>query len=286
MLNISEQQLRSWERQGIIPAAEIFSFGDLIALRAFKALRENRIPSKKIGRALESIKHLLPGVPLAEMRLLPDGRRIAVQLAGERMEPITGQLLFNFDPAQSAVKTLAPRPAPPEQRERDAEIWFQRGLAMEETGAPIEHAIEAYEKAIDLNPNAAGALVNLGTIDYRRGKLRSAEQYYQRAATVDPNYALAQFNLGNLYDELGNATGAQKHYHRALELNPDYADAHFNLALLMERNGDIMAAVRHWKSYLRFDNTSSWAEIARRELDKLKQNAVIPGIKGESAPGE
>ena len=51
MLAISEQQLRGWQRKGFIPAADTFSFSDLIALRALQKLRENRIPSKQIGRA-------------------------------------------------------------------------------------------------------------------------------------------------------------------------------------------------------------------------------------------
>jgi len=56
MLAISEQQLRGWQRQGFIPASESFSFSDLIALRALQKLRESRIPSKQIGRALVSLK--------------------------------------------------------------------------------------------------------------------------------------------------------------------------------------------------------------------------------------
>ena len=52
----------------------------------------------------------------------------------------------------------------------EAERYFQQGLSLEETGAPIQDAMAAYEKAIDLNPNAAGALVNLGTILFPRSE--------------------------------------------------------------------------------------------------------------------
>ena len=61
---------------------------------------------------------------------------------------------------------------------------------------------------------------------------------------------------------------------RALSLNPQYADAHFNLALLCERQGDTMRAVHHWKAYLKLDNSGQWADIARRQLERLRQ-AVI-----------
>ena len=71
-----------------------------------------------------------------------------------------------------------------------------------------------------------------------------------------------------------DASEAFDFYGRALALNPHYADAHFNLALLCERQGDTMKAVHHWKAYLKLDNAGQWADIARRQLERLRQ-AVI-----------
>src|SRR6185295_20423387 len=88
-------------------------------------------------------------------------------------------------------------------RVREAESWFQKGLELEETGAPVQEAIAAYQKVLELNAQAAGALVNLGTIYYRQRKFAEAERYYKKAIDADPSYPLAQFNLGNLYDEQG-----------------------------------------------------------------------------------
>jgi len=126
-----------------------------------------------------------------------------------------------------------------------------------------------------LNPEAAGALVNLGTIYYRTRKYPEAEAFYRDAVEADQNYPLAQFNLGNLYDELGRTDEAFVRYRRALALNPDYADAHFNLALLCERIGDNLRAVHHWKLYLKLDRAGEWADIARRQLERLRQETVI-----------
>jgi tetratricopeptide (TPR) repeat protein len=78
-------------------------------------------------------------------------------------------------------------------------------------------------------------------------------------------------DLGNLYDEEGDLVQAQQHYTQALRLNPSYADAHFNLALLCERQGDAMKAVHHWKAYLKLDSSGQWADIARRQLERLRQ---------------
>jgi hypothetical protein len=40
-----------------------------------------------------------------------------------------------------------------------------------------------------------------------------------------------------------------------------------------------MRAVRHWKAYLKIDPGSSWASVAKRELEKLRRATVVRGAK-------
>jgi tetratricopeptide (TPR) repeat protein len=274
---VTERQLQSWEKQDLLAAAAAYSFSELVAIQTLIKLRENRIPPRRIGEALAALRRKLDWVkePLSELRIVSDGKRIAVHLPGEKMEAISGQILFDFDAAGLAnIKSL-----PEKNRSlnplRESETWFQKGLDLEESGAPVDAAVDAYRKALELNPVAAGALVNLGTICYRQRKFAEAERYYRDAVAADPDYPLAQFNLGNLYDEQGRAGEAFAHYRRALQLSPGYADAHFNIALLCERTGDALKAVHHWKTYLKLDHSGQWAEIARRQLARLRE-AVIP----------
>src|SRR5580704_13932164 len=218
--DVSERQLRSWEKQGLVAPREQFGFSDLLALKTLKKLRELRITPKQIQRAITSLKSRLEDVehPLAQLRITAEGRKITVHVGGNMMEPISGQLLLDFD--AKAIEKLRSFPvasrgkpaAEIEARERLAEHWFQRGLALEETGAPVEEAVAAYRKAIESNPGASGALVNLGTIAFRMRKMKDAEEYYTRATDADPDYPLAHFNMGNLYDELGNFEAARRHY--------------------------------------------------------------------------
>ncbi len=278
IVNVTERQLRAWEKQGLVKSGESFGFSDLLALKTLKKLRELRIAPARIQRAVTSLKSKLENIdyPLAQLRITAEGRSITVHVAGDRMEPITGQLLFDFDAKEIEklrsfpVKTEA-APANGSAQERVAEHWFQRGLALEETGAPVEEAVAAYRKAIEANPGAPGALVNLGTIAFRMRKMKEAAGYYQRAIEADPDYPLAHFNLGNLNDELGLLGDARKHYLEAIRLNPRYADAYFNLALLSERNSELLQAIGYWNTYLKLDSTSSWASAARKQLDRLKK---------------
>jgi len=277
-VNVTERQLRAWEKQGLVKPGETFGFSDLLALKTLKRLRELRIAPARIQRAVTSLKSKLEDIdyPLAQLRITAEGRRITVHVAGNRMEPVSGQLLFDFDSNEIEklrsfpVKTEAP-PAGSSGQEQLAEHWFQRGLSLEESGAPIEEAVAAYRRAIEANPKAPGALVNLGTIAFRMRRMKEAAAYYARAIEADPEYPLAHFNLGNLHDEQGLLVDARKHYLEAVRLNPRYADAYFNLALLCERNGELLQAIGYWNIYLKLDSTSSWAGTARKQLDRLKK---------------
>lgn len=273
---VTERQLRGWERQNFISAADSYSFSELVAIQTLIKLRQKHIAPRQIGAALDSLRRKLGWVkqPLSELRIVSNGKKITVQLGGQKMEAVSGQILLDFDAAEVASIKNFPEKKRGANRLRESEAWFQKGLELEETGAPVAEAVEAYEKVLELNPSAAGALVNLGTIYYRQRKFAEAEEYYRQAIEVDATYPLAQFNIGNLYDEQGRTAEALDHYKRALALNPQYADAHFNLALLCERTSDTLKAVHHWKAYLKLDSSGQWADIARRQLERLRQVVI------------
>jgi tetratricopeptide (TPR) repeat protein len=285
LLNIPERQLKSWEKQKLIPPATTYGFRELIALRSLLKLREAHMPAAQIRRAIAAISDKLKHVddPLVQLKLYADSGKIHVEVDGRAMEAESGQLLLNFDEVE--LKRLLEfrakdNPNAERQRRAEAERWFQRGLELEQTGAPLEEVREAYDKALELDPKSAGALVNLGTLHFNSRKWKEAEQFYRQAIEVDPDYALAQFDLANLYDERGDREKALEHYTAALRLSPNYADAHYNLALLYQTANEPMKAVRHWTAYLKLDGSSQWANIARRELTKLRRAAVLPGTRG------
>ncbi len=291
---MTERHLRCWEQQGLIPQQERYALGDLLALRALNSLREKKVPVARVRRSFQSLRARLQHIanPFTELKVFLDGKRIGVHLGGQKMDSLSGQLLLDFDAA--ALQKLRPFTRPenrrPEGRSVDerqkkitaADACFQRGLEIEQTGGPIADAIVAYEQAIALNPQAAGAHVNLGTICFHQRRWAQAEDHYRKAVEADPEYALAQFNLANLYDERGDRLRALTHYHAALRLNPQYADVYYNLALLHQASGDVLQAVQYWSTYLKLDPHSQWSIVARRELAKLKQATVIPGARSLS----
>jgi len=284
LLRLSEKQLRSWERQKLVRPAAAYGFREMVALRTLIKLRASRVPPQQIRRAVLALVRKLRGVedPLTELKLYADGKKIRVELEGRAMEAESGQLLLNFNHGE-LNRLLEFRAKEDPRAEHDtrveAERWFQRGLDMEAAGAPARDVIEAYQKAVEIDPNSAGALVNLGTIYFNSRNLTQAERYYRSATEVDPEYALAHFDLANLYDERGDRVHALEHYLAAIRISPNYADAHYNVALLYQSANQPMKAVSHWTTYVKLDPSSQWTAIARRELDKLRAAAVVRGSR-------
>lgn len=276
------RQLLSWQQQGLIQEKEIYFFEDLLAINALMRLRALGVSPKKLKSAFEKVRERLEDVenPLTELKLFVEGNKIQVQTSGKRMEAVSGQFVLDFDQAEIRRMLTFPgnRRADEEKLRRarmEAEEWFQKGLELEQAGADKREALAAYMKALEYNPGLAGALVNIGTIHFNARNWRESEKHYQRALEVDKDYPLAHFNLANLHEELGRTSLAIQHYKKALELQPTYADAHYNLALLYQTRSRPMEAMRHWRTYLKLDPGSHWAAIAKREMAKLKQDALV-----------
>ena len=288
LLKLDNRQLKSWERHELIPELAEYRFADLLVLKKIARLRAEKAHPRRIRLALAAIREWFADSPdsMRDVQVYKDGRRVRVQIGKQKLEPGSGQLLFDF--AEDEIKKLLQ--LPPSQKSGseiaarlrnkiEADRWFERGLELEQTGAPYEQIIEAYQKASELDPQSAGARVNLGTAYFNGHAWAEAEREYLKALEIDPHYSLAHFNLGNLYDERTDSENALHHYHEALRIHPAYADAHYNLALLYQSLRDVMNAVRHWKAFLKLDSTSTWAQIAKRELAKLEAKTVVPGSK-------
>jgi tetratricopeptide (TPR) repeat protein len=288
-VGLSERQLREWEKAGLIEPAVSYTFTDIVSLRTLARLKASKISTRRMHSMFDTVRKKLREVanPLAELKIDKDGRRIHVQFGTLKMDASSGQLLLDFADAQIRQLLEIPqeqvKARAAERKRREAENWFQRGIELEQTGGPLDQAMDAYKVALALDPVFAAAMVNLGTLYFTARHLDQAEKYYRRAVDANPDYPLAHFNLGNLCDERGDRARALDHYLIALKLDGNYADAHYNLALLYQGRGETLKAVRHWRTYLRLDPQSPWADIARRELRKLYDASIVDGRRSQTS---
>lgn len=285
ILEVPEARLRALARAGFLESQRgpigpvTFGFQDLLLLRTTRGLLESGVPMRKIRRTWGKLREqLAAGLPLTSITVHADGEEIVATDGKQSWRPDSGQVLIEFDTQEIADRaadvaaparpriTLAPRPAaPPESasgasapqvRERDesarwfdpeyrpsADEWYELGCELEATEP--ERAIEAYGKAIALDPELADAHVNLGRLLHMAGERGRAEPHYREAVRLDPADPTPHFNLGVLLEELGRKDEAVLAYKQAILRDPDFADAHCNLGLLLEATANRTEAMRH-----------------------------------------
>ena len=274
ILHITPKQLSGWQRAGLAPISDEFSFFDLIQLKKVRDLRAKRVRSAVIRDSLVAMRKQVAGMenPLLEASAFSMGNRVAFRHDGLSVEPVGGQFVMEFEPV-GAVVSVKVRPI---SQADSAADWFARGVSLEEHPSTHDEAIEVYLKALQFEPTHAAAHINLGTLYYNRQDFASAEKHYRLAIAADPRYALAYFDLGNVLDETGRLDDAIAAYRTAIQLAPTYADAHYNLAIAHERQRQPRQALVHWKTYARLDRMGPWSVHARNQIarilegDKLK----------------
>ncbi len=252
MLGLSVAQLRSYVRAGFLqpargPRGELrFSFQDLVLLRTAQGLVGARIAARRVRAALRKLRGQLPeGRSLRDVHIRAEGDRIVVGDGARKWSPEDGQVLFDFATAELARK-IAPL-ARRAQRELDADGLYERGCDLEE--ADPAAARVAYERALQLDAQHAGARVNLGRLLHEAGDAAGAAQHYAGALRSRPGDSTAAFNLGVALEDLGRRAEAIEAYRQAIAADPGCADAHYNLSRLYEHLGQGAPALRHLRTY-------------------------------------
>lgn len=101
----------------------------------------------------------------------------------------------------------------------NAVLWNKIGLAWHHLMA-IGEARSNYERALQLDPNYADALNNLGATYFAERRYKAAIHYYQRALALSPNSAVYLVNLGTAYFAQGKKDSGADAYRRAFALDP------------------------------------------------------------------
>jgi tetratricopeptide (TPR) repeat protein len=246
-----------------------YTFTDLIALRAARDLLAKKVRLRDLVRAIEKVRAALPKVtrPLSELRIVSDGKRVVVKGSSFSFEPLTAQLVLDFDVKalhDDVVRIL--RPPVGLERARSAYELYVRAVQLDEDPATLDDAEALYRKAVQLDPWLAIAYTNLGNIRFRRGDDEQAEQLYRKALSLEPDQPEAHYNLGYVMLDRGCPTEAIEFFKGTIASDPRFADAYFNLAMAFEQSGQRAKARPCWLRYLEFEPTGTWSEVARKHL--------------------
>ena len=107
----------------------------------------------------------------------------------------------------------------------------------------FDDAINYYNKVLELVPRHTNAHYNLGLIFYKLKDLQKAKNYFQKTTDIQKNYAAAFFWLANTHAELKEYNEAVSFYQKAIEINPNLVTAHNNLGLVFNGLNDFQNAI-------------------------------------------
>lgn len=136
---------------------------------------------------------------------------------------LTGQALHLFEardfPAvEKILRELIERF--PESQESFTWAHNRLGLALVAQGKDYGEAIVSYRKSLEIQPEDAATLTNLGVALVKNGDIAEAIEAYESALRIEPDLAQTHFNLALALRSLGKSEEADDHLQRAAELAP------------------------------------------------------------------
>ncbi|MBS1118566.1 MAG: transcriptional regulator, MerR family [Deltaproteobacteria bacterium] len=294
ILALQESRLRYWMQTGFVgPTVRkggrfYYTFCDLVAVKSAKDLTSTGMPLQKVRKNVEALRKALPDDthPATRLRVCCDGETIVALADDVAFQPIGGQVVMAFNlpsfgehVAQVlSMPRVSPSPdgAPQSIEDSPTEAnggttayrHFVEACAAEDRG-DSQIAEHLFRQAIELEPNMAAALTNLGNLVYRQGELEEARRCYERALQCDPGQPEARYNLANLHEDLGETELAIAELRKVCAAAPEFADAHYNLGIMLAQVGGAAQARHHLERYLELDTASAWAGHARTFLEQI-----------------
>ena len=124
-----------------------------------------------------------------------------------------------------------------------ARAWFSIGFLMLFKKLDREMAINAYDKALRLNPDLVEAYYNRGAAKSTLGQWEAAIADFDVSIARNPDYAQAYYTRSMAKEALGQYEAALAGYDAAIARNPDYAQAYYNRGATKSTLGQYEAAI-------------------------------------------
>jgi tetratricopeptide (TPR) repeat protein len=154
-------------------------------------------------------------------------------------------------PAPPAV-AIAPKPSVPaapaipaarlQDLNRQVDAYVSDGSLKYQHG-DLDGALAADNKALNLNPKSAVALVNRGLVKEAQNDLDGSVTDYSAALQIDPTVASTYYYRGRTRYVTGDLDGALSDYNHALQLDPKNAVAFFDRGMIRLQKDDIDGSI-------------------------------------------
>lgn len=145
-------------------------------------------------------------------------------LAGQRMSDKTARVTTGAPAAPAPIVNLQQKLAELKSivaaDPANFKAWVALGNEYFDSNQFMD-AIEAYDKALEIQPNSPDVLTDQGVMFRRLGWFDRAIENFSRANELAPNHATSLYNLGIVYRyDLQDLEKAQEIWTRFLEISP------------------------------------------------------------------
>ena len=187
----------------------------------------------------------------------------------------------SFTPGQLAVvkKAEAEYVTSLTSRLDDWSNHYNLGIYHQNKGE-AQQALESYETAASLYPEAIMPLINSSVLYSYIGNPAKAEENLKKAVAVDPDNEAANLNLGLLLAEKGDMPGAEKALKTALKANPKQAVAAYNLSVIVAQK-DLKEAISYAETAAKAipDEPKYAYTLAYYQLQDNRKNEAVKTLK-------
>ncbi len=159
--------------------------------------------------------------------------------------------------------------------------WVEKGVELVVEGKYNE-AIEAFNKAIQINPKDAVAYNNRGAAFGQIGNYKQQIEDCNKALQINPNDAVAYNNRGVAYGELGSYEQEVEDCTKAIELNPRLAVAYYHRGLAYQKLGNRKQAEKDRRMAYTLNPKRMWerVEIVSSETVAPQADEKHPRVVG------
>ena len=185
----------------------------------------------------------------------------------------------------------------------NAHAWNYLGIACHRSGQ-LSNAVEAYQRALQVDPDLSEVRLNLGTLQLEQGRfaeakseftayslrrpndsagfkqlalaelqgreLAAAESHAQKAVALAATDAEAWNALGLIQLRLRRNVDAVQSFKAALEQQNDFAAARINLAVALQETGSLPEALEQYRQYLKPKSRPSDADHIERVIAQIE----------------
>ncbi len=132
--------------------------------------------------------------------------------------------------------------------------------------------IRELQNIVKSDPDNRAAWVRLGNLYFDTDQYMEAIDAYTRALELDPNDPDVITDRAIMYRRIGDFEKAASEFRRAAELDPRHLNSVLNLGVVLRYDlNDLEGALKAWQMYLERNPPPEMAEKIRSEIERLRK---------------